>query len=320
MKLSSVPRGTRQSVLLFGPPKVGKTQLVGELTKHGFKLFYVGLENGHATLQKLSPEQQDQVEMLILPDSRSFPIAIETCLKIVKGDALDVCDEHGKVSCATCKKEGKSFTSVHFNALDSKTVVVFDSITQLVASAIAHITRGKPDDYKLDYDDWGNLGKLMEIFFSHIQTAKYNVVCISHEMGVKLEDGKEKLVPVGGTSNFSRNTAKYFGHCVYAQVSNAKHKFISSTTGTLNIVSGSRTDIVMEKMNEPSLAGIFESGSGNGQSRDDKSGVTNGVPKSDSEIDSTLLSNTTPGETAATNLTGLQAKLAAARTAGAKNV
>lgn len=257
-KLSSVPRNPFQSALVYGPPKVGKTQLVSELSEQ-FNLLWFDLENGHATLFKLPQEQQEKIELVCLPDSRSYPIAIETGLKAIRGNRGWIDDETGKwIADEKHLKADKQYTEVHLNALGRDWVVVFDSLTQLTNSAIANITKNQPDDYKLQFDDWGNLGKLMDVFLSHVQTAKFNVVCISHETEAELEDGKVKIVPTAGSRSFSRNSAKYFGHVIYCQVANKKHTFVSSTTGTLNIVTGSRTDVATEKMDKPSLIPIFK--------------------------------------------------------------
>lgn len=256
MKMSKAPRGQRQSVLLFGPPKSGKTLLAGKLAEKK-NIWYVGMENGHATFEQLPIEWQERIELIVLPDNRSFPIAIETCLKIVRGSPFSVCEEHGKIDCALCKKEKKEFLRVAFNELGPDDVVIYDSLTQLTQSAIAHITKSQPDDYKMQTDDWGNLSKLMEIFCSHIQTAKYNVICISHESEVEMEDGKNKIVATAGSRNFSRNTAKYFGHVIYCEIGIGKHKFTSSTTAKPTVLTGSRTNILMEKMDVPTLESIF---------------------------------------------------------------
>ena len=256
MKLTLKAISPLQRILIYGPPKTGKTELAGKLAEFK-KLIWFDLEAGYATLLKLPEEWKERIEIISLPDTRSFPIAIETCLKVIKGSKVKICEEHGKVSCPTCTKAGKESVEVELNALDQDTVVVFDSLTQLTASAIAHITQGKPDDYKLDYSDWGNLGKLMEIFLSHIQQANYNVVCISHETEAELEDGKVKLVPVAGTRAFSRNTAKYFDHVVYAEVKNKKHNFYSSTTSANNLNTGSRTGIALESITDSPLITLF---------------------------------------------------------------
>lgn len=256
MKLTAKALSPIHRVLIYGSPKTGKTQLAGSLAEFK-KILWFDLENGYATLLKFPQEWKERIEIISIPDTRSFPVAIETCLKVIKGAKVEICEEHGKVGCPLCKKDSKAFSTVELNALGEDTVVVFDSLTQLTASAIAHITKGQPDDYKLDYSDWGNLGKLMEIFLSHIQQANYNVVCISHETEAELEDGKTKLVPVAGTRAFSRNTAKYFDHVVYAEVKNKKHNFYSSTTSASNLNTGSRTGIALESITDSPLITLF---------------------------------------------------------------
>ena len=185
MKLSQKAAVKSKRVLLFGPPKGGKTALAGALSK-AFNLLWFDLENGVDTLLQLPPECQERIEVISLRDTRSYPIAIETCLKVIKGTRGRICEETPSVE-------------VCLGELPLDTIVVFDSLTQLTNSAIAHITKNQPEDYKLDYDDWGNLGKLMDVFLSHVQQAGFHVVCISHETEVKMEDGKEKLVPTAGT-------------------------------------------------------------------------------------------------------------------------
>lgn len=256
MKLSQKSASKSHHVLLFGPPKSGKTQLAGALSSR-FNLIWFDLESGVDTLLKLPTEQQERIEVISLPDTRSYPIAIETCLKVIKGTPVEICEEHGKVGCPICKKDSKPFVSLALNTLPLDTIVVFDSLTQLTNSAIAHITKGQADDYKLNYDDWGNLGKLMDTFLSHIQQAPFHVVCISHETEVEMEDGKNKLVPTAGTRNFSRNTAKYFDEVCYCEVKNKRHVVGSSTVYSGNILTGSRSGTVLDTAAEASLIPIF---------------------------------------------------------------
>lgn len=268
-KLSTLHSSATHRILIYGGPKTGKSLLAGKLAEY-YNLIWFDLENGHETLFQLPAAWQERIEIISLPDTRAYPVAIETCLKVVKSKC-SICEEHGKVSCMICKKEEsqmmkvdpncgahkKLFVDVDINNLDHKHVVVFDSMTQLTNSAIAHITKGEPDDYKLNYDDWGYLGKLMDIFLSHIQQAGYNVVVISHETEAETEGKKKTLVPVAGTRNFSRNAAKYFDHVIYAERKNKKHVFSSDTTYATNILTGSRTSARLEDSAEPSLLTIF---------------------------------------------------------------
>ena len=256
-KLSTLEATVVQRCLLFGPPKTGKTLLAGKLAEH-YDIIWVDLENGHETLFQLPVSYQERIELINIPDTRSYPMAIETCLKIVKQPCV-ICELHGKVACMICKREEAPTFSTDLPSLGLDTIVVFDSMTQLTNSAIANITKGEKDDYKLDYDDWGNLGKLLDIFLSHIQQSGYHVVVISHETEAKTEGKKSRLVPVAGTRNFSRNCAKYFDHVIYCEVKNKKHTFTSSTTASTNILTGSRTGIAIENAaDEASLLQIFK--------------------------------------------------------------
>ena len=257
MKLSQKTASKSHRALIFGPPKSGKTQLAGALSSE-FNLLWFDLEKGVDTLLKLPVAQQERVEVITLPDTRSYPIAIETLLKVIKGSKSDICEKHGKVSCALCKKDNSPFVTVELSTLPLDTIVVVDSLTQLTNSAISHITKNQPEDYKLNYDDWGNLGKLMDTFLSHVQQAPFNIICISHETETEMEDGKMKLVPTAGTRAFSRNTAKYFDEVIYCEVKNKKHIAASSTTYNNGILTGSRAGISLETQTEASLVSIFK--------------------------------------------------------------
>jgi AAA domain len=291
MKLSQRVAAKSHRVLLFGPPKSGKTQLAGELSKV-FNLLWFDLEAGIDTLLKLPVEQQDRIEVVSLPDTRTYPIAIETCLKAIKGGRGKICEQHGKWNCMTCAKSPVETPSVEvcLSELPLDTIVVFDSLTQLTNSAIAHITKAQPEDYKLEYDDWANLGKLMDVFLSHVQQAGFHVVCISHETEVKMEDGKDKLVPTAGTRNFSRNTAKYFDEVVYCEVKNKRHVAGSSTAYNSNILTGSRSGTSLESAAEASLIPIFKG----------------------ERITSNPITTGTPATAAAAGLSSLREKMAAA--------
>lgn len=257
MKLSQISRPKYIHALLFGPPKSGKTLLAGKLAER-FNLLVFDLEAGSSTLLQLPDEWKDRVDVISLPDTRSFPIAIETMLKIIKGGQFEICEAHGKVGCAICKKESAPFNVVNLHTLGPDTVVIVDSLTQLTNSAIAHITKGTDELYKLQTDDWGNLGKLMDTFLSHVQTAPFNIVCISHETEVEMVDGKQKIVPTAGTRNFSRNTAKYFDEVIYVELKNKKHVAGSATTYATNILTGSRSGSSIEALGEDvSLIPIF---------------------------------------------------------------
>jgi hypothetical protein len=256
MKLTDKHHSKTSRVLVYGEPKSGKTQLAAALSSD-FNLIFFDLENGYETLLKLPQVQQERIELLSIPDTKVFPIAIETMLKVITGVKTEICEAHGKVSCQMCKKAEAAFSSVCLNDLPNDAIVVVDSLTQLSNSAMNHLTKTQEELYKPEWSDYRNQGQLLDKFLSQIQQAKFNIVCITHVVESQQEDGKAKLFPVCGTTQFSRNTAKYFDHVVYCELKNKKHNFASKTTYANNVMSGSRMDICLEDKVDPTLLDIF---------------------------------------------------------------
>lgn len=256
-KLSTLSESKTKRILVFGPPKSGKTELAGKLASQ-YKILLLDLENGFETLLKFPQEWKERIEVISIPDTKVYPIAIETMLKVITGNKCIICEAHGKVSCAVCAKTNEPTSTIELNALDNDTIVVVDSLTQLSNSAMSFLTRAQGDEYKPEWTDYRNQGALLDKFLSQVQQARYNIVCITHETETEMEDGKKKIVPVCGTTTFSRNTAKYFDHVVYCEIKNKKHAFGSATTYAMNVMTGSRTDVALESMAEPSLLEFFK--------------------------------------------------------------
>lgn len=258
MKLSQVPVTDIQKVLLYGPPKSGKTQLVGNLAED-FNLIWFDFENGYKTLQKLPLSWQERIELIRVPDTKEWPIAIETALKVIRGTETKICAKHGKVLCAKCVKEPEdSFSVVELNKLNEKYIVVFDSASQIAISAISNILKSQPEDYKPDWEDYRRQGMLMDKFFTNVQQAQFNIICIGHDIDVSKDEKIIKLSAQAGTTNFSRNVGKFFDHVIYCEIKTKKHNFGSSTTYSSLALTGSRLDITMEDMELPSLKPIFD--------------------------------------------------------------
>lgn len=260
MKLTNKAPSTTKRVLLYGGPKSGKSLLAGKLSEH-YNLHWFDAENGYSVLTQLPISWQERIDIIAVPDSRVMPMAVETWLKVIKGTEHFVCEAHGKCSCALCTKQQAPTNRVCFNELGPQDIVVFDSLTQFTNSCISNITKLQADDYKMDFGDWGQLGVLIDKFLSQVQAARYNIVCITHESEVEMEDGRSKLVPVSGSSKSSRNTAKYFDDVIYVEVRNKKHVVGSSTAYSNTAVTGSRSGVELEKAGDKgaSLLDIFTS-------------------------------------------------------------
>lgn len=281
MKMSEVQYRASEHLMVHGDPKTGKSQLVSELAlpseinPDGFKLIWVSMDGGHTILDKLPPDiQEKNIELVIIPDTKEFPIAIGTCLKILSGGPVEICYLHGQVSCSTCKRNNDlRVTKIHMNQVGLDTILVFDHMKQLAQSTMAWVildaikndskdatgTKEKdPDMFKPAYDQYAIQGNLMNKVLGNIQVAPYNVACISHSAETKMEDGSKKLVPLVGSDPYSRNSGGFFDHVIYCSLLNKSHKFGSASTYMQGVLTGSRKDVELEKLGpKPSLAAFF---------------------------------------------------------------
>ena len=264
MKLTDYVPAMAKKVLVYGAPKTGKTDLVGQLAAIK-KLWWFDLEDGVKTLvhsPRMTKTMLDNIELFRIPDTQVFPIAARTLLKVIKGMPVKICHAHGAVSCPACSNGKGGESSISLKDFTNNDVLVIDSVSQLAASAMNDIQKDiiakDQFDKKPDWDDYANQGRIMDRIFSILQQAPFNVVAISHEQLVEQEDGKKKLVPIGGTSQFSKTFAKYFDDVVYCEVLNKKHKVGSSTGYSNGIITGSRSGKELEKMEVPSLLELFK--------------------------------------------------------------
>lgn len=268
MNLDEYTTELRTKALVYGPPKSGKTALVGKLAAAGFTLHWLDLENGIKTLLNpaiLAPQYRKNINVVNIPDHRLYPVAIDTVRDIFRGGAKKICTVHGKTNCALCNKDpAAKWSTINLGAFTSTDILVIDSLSQLSQSAM---NRGilkelqKPDgeEYKCTFQDYMQQGALLDQVLSMIQALNINIVVISHEIESEMTDGKDKVVPLAGTRNFSKLSAKYFDSVIYCTITNKIHRAYSSSTYAGNILTGDRFGVKLDdsKDSEMSLAPLF---------------------------------------------------------------
>lgn len=265
MKFTDLKARIPQHVIVAADPKAGKSTLASQLAEDGFKLLWFSIDNGHSVLSKLSPAAQERIEIIVLPDTKDFPIAIDTMKKVLtKAGDHKICDRHGQIDCTVCAKNQLAFTTVNLEKIaydpDYTWVVVIDNISQLSDSGENYVRKaGKlKDDDKTEWDHYSHWQFLMKSVLSAIQVAPYNIVCLAHLVESEMEDGKKKLVPMVGSSVYSRKVGGYFDHVVFLEIHNMAHKGASSSTFRQSVLTGSRTDVKMEDQGKMSLKPFFD--------------------------------------------------------------
>lgn len=262
MNLDELNTDKRTKVLVYGAPKSGKTALVGKLASE-LKLHYFDLESGISTLLNpaiLDPKFRKNINVINIPDHKFYPIAIDTLREVFRGGAKKICTTHGKHNCPLCAKiPAATFSEIDIAKLGPDDIVVIDSMSQLARSAMNKATLKetmKPDgeSYKQTYADYAMQGALMEQLLSLIQVINLNVIVISHELESESLEGREKIVPVAGTRNFSLTVAKYFDSVIYCTVLNKQHRAFGSSTYSPTIVTGSRLPIDIDNGKEGAVS------------------------------------------------------------------
>jgi hypothetical protein len=273
-----------QSVIIYGPSLSGKTLLATSVAKK-FKVLYIDGENGTPVIFQHPKEWLKNIEVQKVVDNKDQPNFIRTGLKLASGALTTVCDEHGIVMngapvippCPLCKpvvarrglepvveeENAPVINPWKLSALDpNEWIVIFDSFTQLSSSANAYVTSGLKGDLEFEeFKHWRAQGNLLEKFLDYMQTARYNCIVISHEELVKQEDGTDKIVPAGGTSNFARKVTRYFNSAIYCTTKNKKHVVMSATTDDTRVIAGTRDglkiDISTPETRADSMCALF---------------------------------------------------------------
>lgn len=263
LALAQATVDSNHSILLYGPPKSGKTVLVGTAATipEVSRIYWFDLENGVESLLRmgLTDEEMEKIMVIKVRDTRDNPIGIETILKAFSAkNPVKICEAHGRVDCAICTKEKAGFLSWCLSQCTHNDLVVLDSGSQLGDSAMAAACIGKPSMFKPTFDEYGMVNKWLGDVMSVVQQATHtNFVVITHEIPLEDNEGKDKIYPLMGSKQFSSKCAKFFGTVAYVHKKLNKHVAGSSSTYRGDLLTGSRVNALLEKAAVPSMRAIL---------------------------------------------------------------
>jgi hypothetical protein len=243
-ELTKVNPKVAQKTIIYGESKTGKSRMAMRLAKY-HKLLWFDTEQSLAALlepDNLDPKYRGNIQYIKLPDNAETPLAAMALNKVFSFKPTKICEVHGAVDCPICK----TGELIDLKTVDLDTIIVVDSFTQLVTSWMTMISKGKPEGYKFQFDDWAMLAFYGKKFLSNVQACDKNIIIISRAIEVELEDSTKKLVPEGGSRNFSTTVPGFFDHVVFTHLKGKTHAVGSSTTYTMSAMTGSRTNKALE--------------------------------------------------------------------------
>lgn len=259
-----------QRLLVYGAPKSGKTFAVGmlALAKQFKKVIWVDIEKGYTTLLQLPNEAIEKIEVVQIKDTGTDPVATTSVLHMLEGETT-LCEKHGKLKakCTDCAKDKEAeYITLNIPEEGPDTLVVFDSFTQISASALNHVTELSSTNLadldaedKATFNHYGHQGRILERILTDMQQLECSLAVISHEMNVKLDDKKEVLSAVAGTANFAKRFPKAFDHVVRIYTQNGKHVAIAES-GHTKFNTGSRLNSTVLENGEIKLENCWKVG------------------------------------------------------------
>lgn len=271
MKLNDIAKAVaavkpNHSILIYSRPKMGKTRLAGTAAriKEVRRIFWFDGENGMETLlhMDLTEEEMEKITLFKIRDTKDEPIFIETMLKaFTEKKGIYICDMHGRVDCAACKRAGFATTFFKMTDCTHNDLIILDSGSQLGDSAMAALCLGRDNMFKPGWDEFGIQGKWLGDILTVVQQATFtNFVFLTHEICVETDEKKDEFFPLMGTKNFSMKCGKYFGTVVYLHKKLNKHVAGSSSTYLGDRITGSRVNACIEKSKEMSMRSILIDG------------------------------------------------------------
>jgi len=246
-----------KKILLYGMSKTGKTFQAMKLAEHGYIIHYIGGENGHLVGKQLTLEAQKRIDIIQLPDTITNPCMMQSLAHLFKNGEFKPCVEHGLHKCIKCTGAMLPFNFLKIADMGPKDIIVLDSGTQWGNSILAWMALKQPEDWTPEWEHWRRQGAVLDMGLGVIQNSTKNWIVITHEIAHENQAGDEKIFPMAGTRNFSRNSAKYFDTVVYCEVVNGKHIFASRTTYKNKVVTGDRMGVQVES-SDKGLLPIFE--------------------------------------------------------------
>jgi len=266
------------TVLVWGPPRTGKTRWVSSIAKAPQinKIFFWDTENGfesiiHATnpdgTPYLSEAELTKINLIPILDTPSRPLAAETLLKAFSSTSrtLYINSADGKVRAKGQEDDNDVCLSPEDWGPD--TAHVIDTIGQLGISVLnlAKLEMGEVKDQRRWYQF---ATQHLNNFFTMIQASNAFIICVTHVLTDEVVLARDKsgnptntrddYYPMCMSKNYSMNVSKYFGSVIYKFIDGFSFAHVSTPTKKRGIQAGTRTGVDISNLPDATLPELLK--------------------------------------------------------------
>lgn len=244
-------------ILAYGPAKTRKTWWATRWAEAGFNVILADIDYGFHIAQNLTPEARKRIYHLDMrAPVEDFKNSGALALVNAMQGKTTLFDEITRryTSKRDIKPEG-SYAVLNFSAMTSKDVLIVDSWTELVTHIIAadRMITNPADVPKLEWDDYGKIRLLLDLFLANMSKLNCHVIVIGHSETVgkrkkdapakaKPEDAIEqiRLQPMSVSRAHAETIASKFTDVLYFSVPSPMLGTMISTKGSVDFDAGSR--------------------------------------------------------------------------------
>lgn len=157
-------KDTRFSMLLWGPPKSGKTILASQFPHP----YFVCLEKGLGSVRAMTNAQKLQVD---------FPVIDIDSDDSTDQDFIALC---GPMKGQTCWAKTKKAFEMLCKTLPADNHLVIDNLSRMSEQLMVHVKKLVARD-TFQQQDWGTYATELQTFMGYMAVAKCNVIFVGHE-------------------------------------------------------------------------------------------------------------------------------------------
>ena len=266
------------TVLVWGPPRTGKTRWVSSIAKAPQikKIFFWDNENGfesiiHATnadgTPYLSEAELTKINLIPILDTPERPLAAETLLKAFSSTSRTIYLDSANGKVRAKGKEIDSDVCISPEDWGPDTAHVIDTIGQLGVSVL-NLARLEMGDVK-DQRRWYQFAhQHLNNFFTMVQASNAYIICVTHVLTDEVVLARDKsgnptstrddYYPLCLSKNYAMNVAKYFGSVIYRYIDGFSFAHVSTPTKKRGIQAGTRTNIDISSLPDATLPEVLK--------------------------------------------------------------